>query len=66
MKGYSDFEELARFVISNGRVLPSDDGRHEWASLEVEIDFEATERGWAPEDVKAAIEWAYKNLPHNG
>jgi len=66
MKSYSDFENLARSVIENGRVLTANDDEFEWASLECELDFEATERGWSKEDIKAAIKWAYKNLPHNG
>ena len=59
--------ELMDFVVSNGRVIANPKtGLFEWASLETEIEFEATERGWDADEIHDAIEWAFSTDTHDG
>jgi hypothetical protein len=51
------YMDILRFVVENGRVQADDDGFN-LASLETEVEFEARERGWSDEQVKAAVEFA--------
>ena len=51
------YMDILRFVVENGRVQVDGDGFN-LASLEVEVEFEARERGLSDEQVKAAIEFA--------
>jgi hypothetical protein len=51
------YMDILRFVVENGRVQADGDGFN-LASLEVEVEFEARERGLSDEQVKAAIEFA--------
>lgn len=47
--------ELSRFVIDNGRVLADADGNTDPESLAVEVEFEAQERGYDAETIKAIV-----------
>lgn len=51
------YMDILRFVVENGRVQ-AEDGGFNLASLEVEVEFEARERGLSDEQVKAAVEFA--------
>lgn len=56
-------KELLEFVIESGRVLPSqEEGKFARASLEVEIEFEAKERGM---DEAEAVAFALAHADHD-
>ncbi len=54
----SEFKDILETVTENGRVLGNGDGTFDFDSLEVEVEFEASERGLSADDTAAAVAWA--------
>ena len=58
--------KLVNFVVSNGRVMSTEDGLFVWESLANDIEYEAQERGWDEAEIHDLIEWARNACDHNG
>lgn len=52
------YADILTTVIENGRVIGNGDGSFDAHSLEVEVDFEARERGLSDDEVAEAITFA--------
>lgn len=57
----NEYADILSTVVENGRVIGNGDGSFDAASLETEIEFEASERGMSAEDIAAAVTFALEH-----
>lgn len=54
----NDYADILQTVVENGRVLGNGDGSFGAASLEAEVEFEASERGATASEIAEAVAFA--------
>lgn len=60
----NEYSDILQTVIENGRVLGNGDGTFDTASLEAEVEFEASERGLSDTEIAAAVSFALEHARH--